>query len=109
MNTASVWSQTAELPSFAPLAGDRKTDVLVIGGGIAGILCTYRLRQAGVDPADAVMVGDREHDVIGAHMAGLDVIGVLYGYGSREELTAAGADQIAETPEALETLILSTN
>ena len=57
----------------------------------------------------AVMVGDREHDVIGAHLAGLDVIGVLYGYGSREELTAAGADQIAETPEALETLILSTN
>ena len=49
------------------------------------------------------MVGDREHDVIGAHLAGLDVIGVLYGYGSREELTAAGADQIAETPEALET------
>ena len=45
----------------------------------------------------------------GAHLAGLDVIGVLYGYGSREELTAAGADQIAETPEALETLILSTN
>ena len=44
-----------------------------------------------------------------AHLAGLDVIGVLYGYGSREELTAAGADQIAETPEALETLILSTN
>ena len=40
---------------------------------------------------------------------GLDVIGVLYGYGSREELTAVGADQIAETPEALETLILSTN
>ena len=49
MNTGSVWSQTAELPPFAPLAGDRKTDVLVIGGGIAGILCTYRLRRAGVD------------------------------------------------------------
>ena len=62
-----------------------------------------------VDLSRAVMVGDREHDVIGAHMAGLDVIGVLYGYGSREELTAAGADQIAETPEALETLILSTS
>ena len=66
------------------------------------------LTRAGVT-GRAVMVGDREHDVIGAHLAGLDVIGVLYGYGSREELTAAGADQIAETPEALETLILSTN
>ena len=62
------------------------------------------LRAAGCDDLSrAVMVGDREHDVIGAHLAGLD------GYGSREELTAAGADQIAETPEALETLILSTN
>ena len=68
------------------------------------------LKAAGCDDLSrAVMVGDREHDVIGAHLAGLDVIGVLYGYGSREELTAAGADQIAETPEALETLILSTD
>lgn len=68
------------------------------------------LKAAGCDDLSrAVMVGDREHDVIGAHLAGLDVIGVLYGYGSREELTAAGADQIAETPEALETLILSAN
>lgn len=68
------------------------------------------LKATGCDDLSrAVMVGDREHDVIGAHLAGLDVIGVLYGYGSREELTAAGADQIAETPEALETLILSTN
>ena len=35
------------------------------------------------------------------------VIGVLYGYGSREELNAAGADYISETPDTLETLILS--
>ena len=70
----------------------------------------YALETAGItDKTGLVMVGDREHDVIGAHLAGLDVIGVLYGYGSREELTAAGADQIAETPEALETLILSAN
>ncbi len=70
----------------------------------------YALETAGItDKTGLVMVGDREHDVIGAHLAGLDVIGVLYGYGSREELTAAGADQIAETPEALETLILSTD
>ena len=66
------------------------------------------LKSAGCDELSrAVMIGDREHDVIGGHLAGLEVIGVLYGYGSREELTAAGADYISETPDTLETLILS--
>ena len=45
----SLWTKTAQLPEFPPLAGDTKTDVLVIGGGIAGILCLWSLRQAGVD------------------------------------------------------------
>ena len=43
------------------------------------------------------MVGDREHDIIGAKSEGLRSIGVLYGYGSREELESAGASGIAET------------
>ena len=68
------------------------------------------LKAAGCnDLSRAVMVGDREHDVIGGHLAGLSVIGVLYGYGSREELTAAGAEHIAETPAGIETLILSAH
>ena len=45
----SVWSDTAALPSFEPLHGNTKTDVLIIGGGIAGILCAHMLHQAGVD------------------------------------------------------------
>lgn len=45
----SIWSETASLPVFEPLRGDLKTDVLVIGGGIAGILCAHMLREAGVD------------------------------------------------------------
>ena len=45
----SVWTKTLQLPAFAPLQGDKKTDVLVIGGGMAGILCAYRLDRAGVD------------------------------------------------------------
>ena len=44
----SVWTETAQLPRFEALQRDTKTDVLVIGGGIAGLLCAYRLRQAGV-------------------------------------------------------------
>ncbi len=47
------------------------------------------------DKSRALMVGDREHDIIGAKKNGLDSAGVLYGYGSREELEAAGADYIA--------------
>ena len=47
------------------------------------------------------MVGDREHDVLGAKRAGIPCIGVLYGYGSAEELTSAGAAALAESPEAL--------
>ena len=48
-----------------------------------------------------VMVGDREHDVLGAKEAGIDSVGVLYGYGSREELRRSGADYIIERPNEL--------
>ncbi|MEA4971503.1 MAG: FAD-dependent oxidoreductase [Candidatus Pelethousia sp.] len=44
----SIW-QAGALPSFEKLEGDAKTDVLVIGGGMAGLLCAHFLRQAGVD------------------------------------------------------------
>lgn len=45
----SVWTQQVKLPHFDGLDGSRKTDVLIIGGGIAGILCAYFLEKAGVD------------------------------------------------------------
>jgi len=47
----SIWLQTAQLPPFPPLRSDLKTDVLIIGGGMAGLLCAYKLSQAGVDCA----------------------------------------------------------
>ncbi len=47
----SIWTQTAQLPDFAPLRSDLNTDVLVIGGGLAGVLCAYKLTRAGVDCA----------------------------------------------------------
>ena len=45
----SVWTQTVMLPKFSPLKGNLDTDVLIVGGGIAGLLCAHRLRQEGVD------------------------------------------------------------
>ncbi|MCL1806320.1 MAG: HAD-IA family hydrolase [Oscillospiraceae bacterium] len=53
------------------------------------------------DPSAAVMIGDRKHDIFGAKENGLDSIGLLYGYGSREELTDAGATIIVEDVENL--------
>ncbi len=47
----SIWTKTARLPRFAPLKNDLQTDVLIIGGGIAGLLCAYLLAEAGVDYA----------------------------------------------------------
>lgn len=46
---ASIWSETARLPQFPPLQENIHTDVLIIGGGMAGLLCAYRLHTAGVD------------------------------------------------------------
>lgn len=45
----SIWERTARLPEFEPLRRDIHTDALVIGGGLAGLLCAYELTQAGVD------------------------------------------------------------
>ena len=57
-------------------------------------LLAYALSAAKVDPARAIMIGDRSHDVVGARKNGMKAIGVLYGYGSLAELTDAGADHL---------------
>ncbi len=55
---------------------------------------------------EVVMVGDREHDIEGARMVGIASIGVLFGYGNRDELERAGADCLAETVEELYDIIM---
>ena len=58
---------------------------------------SYSLENAGVtDLSKVIMVGDRKYDILGAKEIGIDSIGVLYGYGDREELESAGATFIAE-------------
>lgn len=57
------------------------------------------------DKSRTVMIGDRKHDMLGAQKTGLDAIGVLWGYGDREELVSAGATHIVETQDALTALL----
>lgn len=61
----------------------------------------FALTTMAVDPATAVMVGDREQDVVGAHAAGLPCIGVTWGYAEPGELETAGADDLVGTPHEL--------
>ena len=67
----------------------------------------YALATLGAAPEESLMVGDREHDVLGAKTVGLPCLGALWGYGSREELMNAGASALAETPEEMAERILS--
>ena len=67
----------------------------------------YALETAGItDKTGLVMVGDREHDVLGAKKNSLPCIGAVYGYGTAGELTAAGAAALADTVEELHKLLL---
>lgn len=45
----SIWTEDIRLPHFKRLTGSRKTDVLIVGGGMAGILCAHFLKKAGVE------------------------------------------------------------
>ena len=53
-----------------------------------------------------VMVGDRKHDIDGAHNTGMEAVGVLYGYGDREELEGAKAEWITESTASLLDLLM---
>ena len=59
----------------------------------------YAIKNCNItDLSSAIMIGDREHDILGAKQVGLDSIGVLFGYGNYSELEAAGATHIVEKP-----------
>ena len=77
----------------------RKADVIRYTLGRAGV------SQSGQALEQVAMVGDREHDILGAKAVGIESVGVLYGYGSREELEAAGADALVKQPGDLVRLL----
>ncbi len=64
----------------------------------------YAIEQLGIGGEDVIMVGDRAGDVFGAQRNGVRTVGVLWGFGSREELETAGAWQIASAPEEIPSL-----
>lgn len=68
----------------------------------------YVMKENGLTRTeDIVMIGDRKHDVLGAKAVGMDSVGVLYGYGNRDEFQAAGATYIVDTLKELEELLLA--
>jgi phosphoglycolate phosphatase len=64
-------------------------------------LLSYALETTGVEPSQATMIGDRSHDMIGARNNGMTAVGVLYGYGTKQELLAAGAHHVCAAPREL--------
>ena len=66
------------------------------------------LQLAPSDLARVVMVGDRDHDVEGAHLNAIDCIGVTWGFGSWDELHAAGAAAIVHTPGEVAAAVTAT-
>lgn len=87
--------------------------VSVNGSGMDGsrankaILIAHIMQNQGIDPADCVMIGDREHDMIGAKANSIPAIGALWGYGSGRELMESGATLCARVPHLLPELIAS--
>ena len=63
---------------------------------------SYILKTCGIEAKVAIMIGDRRHDIEGGKACGLESVGVLYGYGTEQELTEAGADHIIRTVAELE-------
>ena len=69
-------------------------------------LIATAIKRLGGKPQDQVMVGDRKFDIIGAKANGIDVIGVTYGYGERDEIEAHEPTAIAASVDELRELLL---
>lgn len=91
---------TAVIGATIELGSTRRTKAQVI---------THALQVLGTEPGpDAVMVGDRDHDVEGALANGIACIGVSWGFGSAEELRGAGAVTVIDSPGEVVAALAST-
>ncbi|MGZ5280587.1 MAG: HAD-IA family hydrolase [Pseudobdellovibrionaceae bacterium] len=74
-----------------------------------GDLIRYILETEGIAVSEALIIGDRKHDIHGAQKAGIISVGITWGYGSRKELQDAGADWIFDRPQDLASFLLSSH
>ncbi|CAL73993.1 putative haloacid dehalogenase-like hydrolase family protein; putative Phosphoglycolate phosphatase [Bradyrhizobium sp. ORS 278] len=70
-------------------------------------LLAHILMKRSITAAHGVMVGDRRHDIAGAHAVGMRSLGVLWGYGGREELETSGAGRLVESPSDLAAAVVT--
>lgn len=68
-------------------------------------LIAYILKRDGKAPGEVIMIGDREYDMIGARQNKVAGLGVLWGYGSGQELEAAGAEACVTSPKDLSAFV----
>lgn len=92
------WTDRFAVIAGATFGAERRTKAAVIEHALDALGTT-----AG---SHVVMVGDREHDVLGARAHGLDCIGVRWGYAPNDELETAGATAVAEHPRDVVSLVL---
>jgi phosphoglycolate phosphatase len=78
------------------------------GGGKEELILPV-LKKSGVAAKDAVMIGDTRYDASGAANAGVNFIGVLYGFGSREEMEHEGGRTFAESVEELRQILIDSD
>lgn len=114
---ASLYLATSKRQSFARRILENKgLDALFTGvyGSVPDLnidhkpeLIAHILAETGLTADQCVMVGDRKFDIVGAHANRMRAAGVLWGYGDRAELDAAGADLLLRTPQDLRTISLA--
>lgn len=92
-------AQYFDVVSGATLDGKVSTKAQVLDCALNGLGVT--------DKAQAVLVGDRMHDVEGAKAHGIDCVGVTFGFGGRQELAEAGAAYIVDTMDELQAVLLA--
>lgn len=77
--------------------------------GCSTDLIAHVLKTESLSRSSTFMIGDRAHDVMGARANGIFPIGVLWGYGSRQELISAGAAVLCERPTGLAYVLSSSH